>query len=785
MLQRIFIDVVNMSLTASYVIAVVFAARILIKKAPKVFSYALWSIALFRLLIPFSFESVASLIPVSSTPVSQDIAYNRVPTINTGITVADNLINNVLPAPVNAASGASPIQMLIFIGTIIWGCGILAMLVYFIFSLIKLKRSLIAARPLHDNIYLADHIPTPFVMGFLRPKIYLPSSLSQNEQEYIIRHEMCHIKRFDHITRIVAFIALSIHWFNPFVWLAFVLSGKDMEMSCDEMVMKTMDSDIRTDYSQSLLRFSTARKVIYTTPLAFGEGNTKSRVKNVLIYKKPKFWVVLAAAVACIAAVFCLVSNPESKAPPTLYAYSEQGVIPMNIGTYSWNGVLADAIPYTEMEYDNVISYNEGFGHRNANIFFSTSNKPSDFNSDNAKGTDKFEIVGMKRYVDGKEEVLSDFGGNLIEVSLETDKSYLYEFKIKFGENYAYYSIKINNNVKALLDDKTLGTDLNSSGLEGQTILTKEAADEFIRQTLNTFELNSDDTVSFTLPNVIPTDESGKTKLYISSSATFSPEAGTSSVQEILDMKSDWQGGESYTEKLDMSNGKLTRLFLRVAFMTTQSENAYQEYAADYLELTEPFKIDTPVSVTDRSVEISTAGTSSVLKYTMQNGDNFSITLMLPQGLTMSTSEDYPEYASNPDYRMPTVVAVKDAAPIGTLTLFGFGTDDKEVLSQVDTAENTLPMQIFSPVALSNHVQYENYNVCKSSATGANATAKYSWQDLTGYEGNTPNAPWLESDCILAYDYEKAPFFINLILTDGSLSSSELKGLAESIVITD
>ena len=247
MLQRIFIDVVNMSLTASYVIAVVFAARILIKKAPKVFSYALWSIALFRLLIPFSFESVASLIPVSSTSVSQDIAYNRVPTINTGITVADNLINNVLPAPVNATSGANPIQMLIFIGTIIWGCGILAMLVYFIFSFIKLKRSLIAARTLRDNIYLADHIPTPFVMGFLRPKIYLPSSLSQNEQEHIIRHEMCHIKRFDHITRIVAFIALSIHWFNPFVWLAFVLSGKDMEMSCDEMVMKTMDSDIRTD----------------------------------------------------------------------------------------------------------------------------------------------------------------------------------------------------------------------------------------------------------------------------------------------------------------------------------------------------------------------------------------------------------------------------------------------------------------------------------------------------------------------------------------------------------
>lgn len=190
------------------------------------------------------------------------------------MTLVDNMINPVLPAPTDIGASINPIQVWLFIGEIVWILGIVVMVIYSIISFIKLRRSLITSTPLKDNIYLADHISTPFVLGMIRPKIYLPSSLLENEQGYIIRHEMCHIKRFDHITRMLGFLALSVHWFNPLVWIAYVLSGKDMELSCDEAVMKSMDTDIKAEYSQSLLRFSTTKKMIHATPLAFGEGDT-------------------------------------------------------------------------------------------------------------------------------------------------------------------------------------------------------------------------------------------------------------------------------------------------------------------------------------------------------------------------------------------------------------------------------------------------------------------------------------------------------------------------------
>ena len=310
MLDDLFLSVLNMSLVASFVIIFVLLARLALKKAPKIFSYVLWSIVLLRLLCPFSFESIFSLIPINRTPIPQNIIYSQTPQISTGMTVVDNMINPILPAPTDIGASINPIQVWLFIGEIIWILGIIAMAAYSIVSFAKLKRSLITATPLKDNIYLADHIATPFVLGVIRPKIYLPSSLLESEQNYIIGHELCHIKRLDHITRILGFIALSVHWFNPFVWVAFALSGKDMELSCDEAVMKSIDSDIKAEYSGSLLRFGTTKKMLHATPLAFGEGDTKSRIKNVLNYKKPAFWVVIVAAVSCAVMIICFSSNP-------------------------------------------------------------------------------------------------------------------------------------------------------------------------------------------------------------------------------------------------------------------------------------------------------------------------------------------------------------------------------------------------------------------------------------------------------------------------------------------
>ncbi|SNS47639.1 Signal transducer regulating beta-lactamase production, contains metallopeptidase domain [Anaerovirgula multivorans] len=305
-----FLQVLNMSLTASIIIVFVLVARLLLKKAPKIFSYAMWSVVFFRLLCPISFESMFSLLPINASPISTNTIYSETPQISTGITAVDNAINPILPAPANGAS-VNPLQIAATIGEILWLLGIVVLLTYSIISLLRLRKNLIGAVKVHDNIFLADHIASPFVIGLFRPKIYLPSTLSEHEQSYIILHEQTHIRRFDHVMKIVAFAALCIHWFNPLVWIAFTLTIKDMEMSCDESVMKRLGANIREEYSASLLSLASGRKIIAGTPLAFGEGDTKSRIKNLIYYKKPALWVMLAALVAVATIFIAFASNPQ------------------------------------------------------------------------------------------------------------------------------------------------------------------------------------------------------------------------------------------------------------------------------------------------------------------------------------------------------------------------------------------------------------------------------------------------------------------------------------------
>lgn len=311
MTGKVFLQILNMSYTASYVILFVMIARLLLKKAPKGFSYMLWSVVLFRLICPFSFASIWSLIPVNSAPFPTDSLSSQTPQINTGIIMIDNAVNLSLPATMPVAS-VNPLQVWIFIGEIIWLIGIAVLLLYSVVSLLRLRWKLTGAVKICGNIYLADHIISPFVIGVIRPKIYLPSTLSEREQRYTILHEQTHIRRLDHIVKILAFAGLAVHWFNPLVWVAFILSGNDMEMSCDESIMKHMDTDIRGDYSALLLGLATGRKVIPGVPLAFCEGDIKGRIKNVMYYKKPAFWVVIVALITVIIVVTGLVANPHT-----------------------------------------------------------------------------------------------------------------------------------------------------------------------------------------------------------------------------------------------------------------------------------------------------------------------------------------------------------------------------------------------------------------------------------------------------------------------------------------
>lgn len=317
--------ILNMTLTASVVILFVLLYRLLMRKAPRIFSYVLWLVVLFRLLCPVSLTADFSLMGLLDTPVTEvtthtsaaayvprDMVHDPAPAVDLPVPGIGEVVTDALPQG-EEQTVADPLEAPMAIATMVWMTGAAAMAVWGVVSLVRLRRRLVGAVPLEKGVYLADHIDTPFVLGLIRPKIYLPSALPEEERGYILLHERCHIRRLDHVVKLLAFLALCIHWFNPLAWLFFVLLGKDMEMSCDEAVIKRLGTDIRADYSASLLRLATGRRILAGTPLAFGEGNTRDRVKNVLRWKEPKLWlVILSAGAVLVLAVVCG-TNASSK----------------------------------------------------------------------------------------------------------------------------------------------------------------------------------------------------------------------------------------------------------------------------------------------------------------------------------------------------------------------------------------------------------------------------------------------------------------------------------------
>ncbi len=342
-LQDIFLQIVNMSLMAAVIIVAILGIRQVIKRAPKAFSYMLWLVVLFRLLCPVSFSTEFSLFNVFDWNTSengrvdivanrfvyvedtiatkdvQDISNSKVSALQEEMLIQDGYIKTELVVEDIAKDEMAQIAVtnqridIKTVAMVIWLSGIAVLAVYSVVQMLILRRNLIGAVPYKENIYYADHISSPFVLGVIRPKIYVPSSVEKSEWDYIVMHEKHHIRRGDHIVRILAFLALCVHWFNPLVWIAFIESGKDMEMSCDEAVMRQMKQDIRAEYSESLLRLATGRRYMTAMPLSFGEGDTEGRVKNVMRYKKPTLWVMLGAVVLCVVAVVMLGGNPSKE----------------------------------------------------------------------------------------------------------------------------------------------------------------------------------------------------------------------------------------------------------------------------------------------------------------------------------------------------------------------------------------------------------------------------------------------------------------------------------------
>lgn len=308
-MSELFLALLRMSLLSCYVILFVITIRWLLKKSPKLISYALWGVVAFRLIIPSSLTSIFSLIPSRTyhAVMPNQIIQLDSAQMNHGVDLVDSFANQVLVAQ------SGPIHLFqdyLRIGTFIWFTGMVLLLLYSFISILRIKKQLKGAQLIHDNVYKAHNLKTPFVLGLINPKIYLPSGLQETEKSYILLHEQTHIRRKDHVVKALAFVILSIHWFNPLVWLSFVLMSKDMELSCDECVLKQIQGNIKQSYASSLLSLVTEKRTINSSPLAFGEGNIEERIKNVLNYKKPKLWIVV---ISCAIAVFIaigLISNP-------------------------------------------------------------------------------------------------------------------------------------------------------------------------------------------------------------------------------------------------------------------------------------------------------------------------------------------------------------------------------------------------------------------------------------------------------------------------------------------
>ena len=319
-LEKFFVGILNMSLTACIIIPVVIALRFLLRRAPKLFSYILWSVVLFRLICPISFSAAFSLLGALDAPKTErgQISYISVDTVGIADEAADLPLPAANPVQGGAASektpAAEPMVSAVTIGSWIWIVGVSAMLIYSMTTLVKLKRKLKGAGHERDNIYIAENLETPFVCGFFAPKIYLPAALEGEEKAYILLHEQIHIKRGDHIVKLLGYLALCLHWFNPLVWAAFFLSGRDMEMSCDEAVIRKVGSGVKKEYSASLLNLATGRRIVGGVPLAFGEGDTGGRIKNVLRYQKPAAVLICAAVIVIAAAAAVLLANPRQSA---------------------------------------------------------------------------------------------------------------------------------------------------------------------------------------------------------------------------------------------------------------------------------------------------------------------------------------------------------------------------------------------------------------------------------------------------------------------------------------
>ena len=313
-MAAVFLKLLNLSISASWLVLAVLVLRLVSKRSPKWMNVLLWGMVALRLMLPFSIESALSLIPSAETLSPEVVRFDPAPTITSGVEFIDNAVNPSLSESFAAAPLASvnPLYVWTYLAGWVWLIGLGAMLLYALVSYLRLRRRVSVSLCVRENIYLCDAISSPFILGVVKPHIYLPSGLDEVQRQNVLSHEQAHLARRDHWWKPLGFALLAVYWFNPVLWLAYALLCRDIELACDERVIRTMDESAVKTYSTVLLACSMPRKAVITSPLAFGEVGVKERVKNALHYKKPAFWVVAASVAVCIVVAVCFLTNPPT-----------------------------------------------------------------------------------------------------------------------------------------------------------------------------------------------------------------------------------------------------------------------------------------------------------------------------------------------------------------------------------------------------------------------------------------------------------------------------------------
>lgn len=658
----------NMSITGSLIAVAVMLLRIPLKKAPRKYSYMLWSILGIRLLCPFSFSSVFSLFNTMNVGSSEGMLEYSI----TG-RLTESLANAQISAEAHEMSGGMTYNVLPAVLFAVWCAGAAVLLIYSCVSYILLKRRIAGAVRLDGNVYECGNIPTAFVLGIFRPRIYVPAGLGDMDRQFIIAHERTHIRRFDHIIKPVAMIALSLHWFNPLVWLSFVLMVRDMEISCDEKAVSSFSEDIRKDYAGALLNLSVKQnKLSFGGALAFGESSIGQRIKNVLSPKKPTLWISVAAIAGIAVAAVCLLTNPTKPQPDSSGQQQSEPA--------------SDVI--SEQQNESADSDVSAPDVKESTVSSDTQQESSLPEEDTTVQQPALNMENAKQTVDS-----------------------------------------ILSSLTLTLNDK------------GNVILT------------------------FSVPEILPQDPEGKTQLTISCGADYKVGAGVYQHDRILDWETGLNAGEVFTADLGSmlaSDKALMSVLLRAAYMTGVETDVYSTYYSSYKELSEPFSFGEQ-NYSPNSVNISQGADGEYsLDYSI-SGVELNAGITLPEGLALHMEDGSSELD----------IDVKSGdKTVGVLSLWSFGTTDKEALAEVDPAGESIPMQIYSRVALSNMVDYaSSYRVISSGSTGSSAVC------LPETSGG------IAGQCAMSFDIDKAPYFIMLSLEPDTVSVEQLEGIAASLTI--